>query len=104
MKVGSEQSTDLGSLLEDEGIQPEEYATRNLLKGDIQKLLSTLNEQQQSVISMRYGLHNGGSKMTLDQIGKRMDISRERVRQVERAAIRKLRQRSQPLREYAIAG
>lgn len=104
MKVGSEQSTDLGSLLEDEGILPEEYATRNSLKADMQKLLSALNEQQQEVIGMRYGLENGGHKMTLDQIGKRMNISRERVRQVERAAIRKLRQRRAPLKEYALAG
>ncbi len=100
MKVGSEQSTELGSLLEDEGILPEEYATRSLLKSDIQKLLQTLNEQQQKVIGMRFGLETG-SKMTLNQIGESMDISRERVRQVERAALRKLRQRSAPLKEYA---
>ncbi|PZO19380.1 MAG: RNA polymerase sigma factor, RpoD/SigA family [Leptolyngbya foveolarum] len=102
MKVGNEQSTDLGSLLEDEGILPEEYATHSLLKSDIQKLLQTLNEQQQKVIGMRFGLETG-SKMTLNQIGESMDISRERVRQVERAALRKLRQRSAPLKEYATA-
>lgn len=102
MKIGSEQSTDLGSLLEDEGILPEEYATRSLLKSDIQSLLQTLNEQQRDVIGMRFGLETG-SKMTLNQIGESMGISRERVRQVERAALRKLRQRSAPLKEYATA-
>ena len=102
MKIGSEQNTDLGALLEDEGILPEEYATRNLLKSDLQKLLLTLSEQQQEVIKLRFGLDTG-SKMTLNEVGERMGVSRERIRQVERAALRKLRQRSAPLKEYALA-
>ena len=102
MKIGGEQTTELGDLLEDEGLLPEEYATQNLLKQDIRKLLSTLTEQQQSVISLRFGLDTG-SKLTLNQVGDRIGVSRERVRQVERAALRKLRQRSAPLKEYATA-
>ena len=102
MKIGSEQSTDLGSLLEDEAFARRVCATRSLLKSDIHSLLQTLNEQQRDVIGMRFGLETG-SKMTLNQIGESMGISRERVRQVERAALRKLRQRSAPLKEYATA-
>ena len=104
MKIGSEQNTELGALLEDEGILPEEYATRNLLKNDLSQLLSkTLSEQQRAVIRMRFGLDTG-SKMTLHQVGDSMGISRERVRQVERSALRKLRQRGASLKEYAAVG
>ena len=104
MKIGSEQNTELGALLEDEGILPEEYATRNLLKSDLSQLLSkTLSEQQRAVIRMRFGLDTG-SKMTLHQVGDSMGISRERVRQVERSALRKLRQRGASLKEYAAVG
>ncbi len=104
MKIGSEQNTELGALLEDEGILPEEYATRSLLKNDLSQLLSkTLSEQQRAVIRMRFGLDTG-SKMTLHQVGDSMGISRERVRQVERSALRKLRQRGASLKEYAAVG
>lgn len=101
MKIGSEQNTELGALLEDEGILPEEYATQKLLKSDLSQLLSkTLSEQQRAVIKMRFGLDTG-RKMTLHQIGDSMGISRERVRQVERSALRKLRQQGSSLKEYA---
>lgn len=101
MKIGSEQNTELGDLLEDEGILPEEYATQSLLKSDLNNLLLTLSEQQRDVIKMRFGLDTG-SKMTLNEIGNRMEISRERVRQVERSALRKLRQQGASLKEYAV--
>lgn len=101
MRVGAEQNTELGDLLEDEGVSPEDYATQSLLKSDLRKLLLTLSEQQRDVITMRFGL-NTGSKMTLNQIGNRMEISRERVRQVERSALRKLRQRGAAMKEYAV--
>ncbi|MGB3291523.1 MAG: RpoD/SigA family RNA polymerase sigma factor [Phormidesmis sp.] len=101
MKIGSEQNTELGDLLEDEGILPEEYATQSLLKSDLNNLLLMLSEQQRDVIRMRFGLDTG-NKMTLNEIGNYMEISRERVRQVERSALRKLRQRGTSLREYAV--
>lgn len=100
MKIGSEQNTELGDLLEDEGVSPEDYANQSLLKSDLRRLLQTLSEQQRKVITMRFGL-NTGSKMTLNQIGNCMEISRERVRQVERSALRKLRQRGAGMKEYA---
>ena len=102
MKIGSEQNTELGALLEDDGVLPEEYATQNLLKSDLRKLLANLTDQQQNVIKLRFGLDTG-SKMTLNEVGNQMDISRERVRQVERSALRKLRQRGSALKEYAMA-
>ncbi|KPQ34555.1 MAG: RNA polymerase nonessential primary-like sigma factor [Phormidesmis priestleyi Ana] len=103
MKVGSEQNTELGALLEDEGILPEDYATQSLLKRDLAQLLSaTLSDQQKAIVKMRYGLETG-SKMTLSQISERMGISRERVRQVERSALRRLRQQGASLREYTAA-
>ncbi len=103
MKIGSEQNTELGALLEDDGVLPEEYATQSLLKSDLRKLLANLTDQQQNVIKLRFGLDTG-SKMTLNEVGNQMDISRERVRQVERSALRKLRQRGSALKEYAMAG
>ncbi len=103
MKIGSEQNTELGALLEDEGILPEEYAAQSLMKSDLRKLMLSLSEQQRNVVKMRFGLDTG-SKMTLNEIGNCMGISRERVRQVERSALRKLRQRGASLKEYAVAG
>ena len=100
MKIGSEQNTELGALLEDEGILPEEYAAQSLLKSNLRKLMLILSEQQRDVVKMRFGLDTG-SKMTLNEIGNCMGISRERVRQVERSALRKLRQRGTALKDYA---
>ncbi|MEN8447301.1 MAG: RNA polymerase sigma factor, RpoD/SigA family [Cyanobacteria bacterium J06555_13] len=102
MKIGSEQNTALGELLEDEGMLPEEYATRSLLKFDLKQLLQTLSDQQQEVIRRRFGI-DADSKMTLRQVGECMSISPERVRQVERAALRRLRQRGRGLKEYMMA-
>ena len=102
MKVGAEQTTALGDLLEDEGMLPEEYATRSLLRNDIRKLLLKLTDQQRTVIRMRFGFETG-SKLTLNQIGERMNISRERVRQVERSALRMLRRRGSAIKEYTTA-
>lgn len=100
MKIGSEQNTELGALLEDTGILPEEYAAQSLMKSNLRKLMLILSEQQRDVVKMRFGLDTG-SKMTLNEIGNCMGISRERVRQVERAALRKLRQRGTALKDYA---
>ncbi len=99
MRVGSEQSTELGALLEADTPTPEEYATKKLLKNDIRQLLMKLSGRQGEVIRMRYGL-DSGQKMTLAQIGKNLDISRERVRQIERTALRHLRRTGAGLKSY----
>lgn len=100
MLIGKNQDTELGELLKDNGLLPEEYAAQRLLKTDLNKLLSSLTEQQQAVIRMRYGLEHG-QPMTLDQIGKQLGVSRERVRQVEKAALGTLRRRGAAMKEYA---
>ena len=102
MKIGSEQNTALGELLEDDGLLPEEYATQKLLKFDLKQLLQTLTEQQQEVVRRRFGL-DADHKMTLRQVGEYMGISPERVRQVERAALRRLRQRGHAMKAYMTA-
>ncbi|MEL6353346.1 MAG: RpoD/SigA family RNA polymerase sigma factor [Cyanobacteria bacterium J06627_28] len=102
MRIGSEQDTELGALLEADNMQPEEYVTQSLLKQDIRQLLQRLTARQRDVIRMRYGLDTG-KKMTLAQIGSSLDISRERVRQIERTALRLLRKQGSGLREYASA-
>ncbi|MEL6263484.1 MAG: RNA polymerase sigma factor, RpoD/SigA family [Cyanobacteria bacterium J06626_6] len=103
MRIGDDQNTELGALLEADTPSPEEYATQKLLKRDLRRLIDTLSERQQAVISMRFGLEDGQRK-TLSQIGTALDISRERVRQIERQSLRRLRQKGKALKEYAIAG
>ena len=103
MRIGSEQNTELGALLESDTPTPEEYATQKLLKQDLRKMLMQLSGRQGEVIRMRYGL-DSGTKMTLAQIGQNLDISRERVRQIERTALRQLRRQGAGLRSYVAAG
>ncbi|MEO0647204.1 MAG: RNA polymerase sigma factor, RpoD/SigA family [Cyanobacteria bacterium J06650_10] len=102
MKIGSEQNTDLGSLLEADTQTPEEFATEKLLKRDIRTLLGKLSDRQSDVIRMRFGL-DSGTKMTLAQVGRNLEISRERVRQIERKALRTLRRQGGPLKAYVMA-
>ena len=74
----------------------------SLRHADIRDVIATLEEREQDVIRMRYGLDDGVPR-TLDQIGRRFGLSRERVRQIEREVMRKLRDgnRADKLREYA---
>ncbi|MEL6902672.1 MAG: RNA polymerase sigma factor, RpoD/SigA family [Cyanobacteria bacterium J06606_4] len=103
MRIGDDQNTELGALLEADTQSPEEYATQKLLKRDLRRLMESLSERQQTVINMRFGLDDGQRK-TLSQIGTALNISRERVRQIERQALRSLRRKGKALKEYAIAG
>ena len=102
MRVGDNKDTQLSDLLEDDGQTPEDFATQSSLKGDLRILMADLTPQQQTVISLRFGLEDG-KNMTLAKIGDILDISRERVRQIEREALTKLRKRRGDMREY-IAG
>ena len=102
MKIGSDQGTELGELLESDTPSPEDYTTQSLLKRDLAELLRSLPDRQRDVIRMRFGIDDGQRK-TLAQIGTRLDISRERVRQIERKALRVLRKKGRGLKEYAIA-
>jgi RNA polymerase nonessential primary-like sigma factor len=103
MPVGSEEDAPLGDFIEDgEATDAESAVISGLLHDDLRRVLSTLDEREQSVIRLRYGLDDG-QPHTLDQIGKRFGLSRERVRQIEREVMSKLRQgeRAERLRAYA---
>jgi len=99
LRVGDNQDTELVELLEDTGPSPEDYAAQSSLKSELARLMSDLTPQQQEVLSLRFGLQDGQT-MTLAKIGSMLDISRERVRQIEREALTKLRKRQTDMREY----
>ena len=103
MPVGSDEEAPLGDFIEDsEATSAETVVIANLLHSDIRLVLGTLDEREQAVIMMRFGLDDGQPR-TLDQIGRAFGLSRERVRQIERDVMGKLRQgdRADKLRAYA---
>jgi len=103
MPVGAEEDAPLGDFIEDgEATDAESAVISGLLHDDLWRVLGTLDDREQSVIRLRYGLDDG-QPHTLDQIGKRFGLSRERVRQIEREVMSKLRQgeRAEKLRAYA---
>ena len=105
MPVGSEEEAPLGDFIEDaEATDAESTVISGLLHDDMRRVISTLDEREQNVIRMRYGLDDGQPR-TLDQIGKRFGLSRERVRQIEREVMSKLREgdRASRLKSYASA-
>jgi len=99
LRVGDNQDTELVELLEDDGITPEDFATHSSLRGDLERLMADLTPQQHEVLTLRYGLIDG-QPLTLAKIGAHLGISRERVRQLEREALKKLRKRKSDVREY----
>ncbi len=99
LRVGDNQDTELGELLEDTGPSPEDYATQASLRSDLENMMAELTPQQREVLALRFGLEDGQS-MTLAKIGERLKISRERVRQIEREALAKLRKRKADMNEY----
>jgi RNA polymerase nonessential primary-like sigma factor len=99
LRVGDNQDTELGELLEDTGPSPEDFAAQSALRTELEQLMADLTPQQREVLSLRFGLSDGQS-LTLAKIGDRLNISRERVRQIEREALTKLRKRRADIREY----
>ena len=99
IKVGDNNDTELGDILVDGGQSPEDFATRSSLKNDLASLISELSSQQQEVIGLRFGLEDS-KPMTLAKIGESLGISRERVRQIEREALSRLRKRKTVISEY----
>jgi RNA polymerase nonessential primary-like sigma factor len=103
MPVGSDEDAPLGDFIEDgEATDAESAVISGLLQDDLRRVLGTLDDREQSVIRLRYGLDDGQPR-TLDQIGRHFGLSRERVRQIEREVMAKLRQgdRAERLRAYA---
>lgn len=100
--VGKEEDTRLKEFIEDETtLSPFEAASRELLKGHIDEVLQTLNQRERKVLELRFGLKDGRSR-TLEEVGKEFGVTRERIRQIEAKALRKLRHpsRSKRLRDY----
>jgi RNA polymerase nonessential primary-like sigma factor len=102
VRVGDNQDTELSDLLEDEGISPDNFITQELLRQDLNNLLLELTPQQREVLSLRFGLEDG-KELSLAKIGQRLNISRERVRQLEHQALAQLRRRRSNVREYIVA-
>lgn len=91
MRVGEDQEIELGDLLEDSGKQPEDFNIQSCLSTDLESLLANLTSQQREVLVLRFGLANG-EPLTLAKIGDLLNVTRERVRQVEKQALDQLRQ------------
>ncbi len=102
LRVGDNQDTELVELLEDTGPSPEDFVVQSSMQVDLEKLMADLTPQQREVLALRFGLADGQA-LTLAKIGDRLNISRERVRQIEREALSKLRKRKADMREYIAA-
>jgi RNA polymerase nonessential primary-like sigma factor len=100
-KVGKEKDTELGDLLETDEISPEDLLVRESLQRDLQELLADLTSRERDVIEMRFGLLDG-TPYSLSDVGRALELSRERVRQIEAKALQKLRQpkRRNRIRDY----
>ncbi|MDJ0695798.1 MAG: RNA polymerase sigma factor, RpoD/SigA family [Mastigocoleus sp. MO_167.B18] len=99
LRLGDNHDTELGEMLEDTSASPEEFVTQSSLSYDLERLMGELTPQQREVISLRFGLIDGQT-MTLAKIGEQLNISRERVRQIEREALTKLRKYKTSINEY----
>jgi len=100
--VGEEKDSRLKEFIPDEGLKrPEEVAADLLLKGQLKDVLGTLNPREQKVLELRFGLKDGRTR-TLEEVGREFGVTRERIRQIEAKALRKLRHpsRSKKLRDY----
>lgn len=98
----NEDSTELGDFIEDESVvEPVDAASKELLREQIRNVLSYLSDREREVLEMRFGL-NDGKDHTLEEVGKEFGVTRERIRQIEAKALRKLRHpsRSKSLRDY----
>lgn len=102
VRVGDNQDTELSELLEDQGISPDHYITQELLRQDLTNLMAELTPQQRAVLTLRFGLEDG-KELSLAKIGKKLSISRERVRQLEHQALAQLRRRRANVKEYLAA-
>ncbi|MFN6460472.1 MAG: RNA polymerase sigma factor, RpoD/SigA family [Nostoc sp. DedVER02] len=99
VKVGDNQDTELQEMLEDSGPSPEYYTNQEFLRQDLNNLLAELTPQQREVLALRFGLEDG-NEMSLAKVGERLNLSRERVRQLEHQALAHLRRRRANVQEY----
>ena len=102
--IGEEDDSHLGDFVPDESnMSPEEYATNEILKEEIQSVLETLQEREKEVLELRFGLKDGTCH-TLEEVGKKFNVTRERIRQIEAKALRKLRHpsRAKKLKDFMV--
>lgn len=99
--IGKEEDSRLGDFIESDGETPEDQVSKNLLREDLESVLGTLSPRERDVLRLRYGLDDGRMK-TLEEIGQIFNVTRERIRQIEAKALRKLRHpnRNSVLKEY----
>ena len=100
--IGEEEDSHLGDFLQDDNVPvPADAAAFTLLKEQLEEVLGTLTEREQKVLTLRFGLEDGRAR-TLEEVGKEFNVTRERIRQIEAKALRKLRHpsRSRKLKDY----
>lgn len=100
--IGEEEDSHLGDFIQDDNVPvPAEAAAQTLLKEQLDEVLDTLTDREQKVLRLRFGMNDGRAR-TLEEVGKEFDVTRERIRQIEAKALRKLRHpsRSRKLRDY----
>ena len=100
--IGEEEDSHLGDFIQDDNVPvPAEAAAATLLKEHLGEVLDTLTDREQKVLRLRFGMNDGRAR-TLEEVGKEFDVTRERIRQIEAKALRKLRHpsRSRKLRDY----
>jgi len=99
--IGKEEDSRLGDFIESDGETPEDQVSKSLLREDLESVLGTLSPRERDVLRLRYGLDDGRMK-TLEEIGQIFNVTRERIRQIEAKALRKLRHpnRNSILKEY----
>ncbi len=99
--IGKEEDSRLGDFIESDGETPEDQVSKNLLREDLESVLNSLSPRERDVLRLRYGLDDGRMK-TLEEIGQIFNVTRERIRQIEAKALRKLRHpnRNSILKEY----
>src|SRR5690625_7958813 len=100
--IGEEDDSQLGDFIEDqEAISPSDHAAYELLKEQQEEVLDTLTDREENVLRLRFGLDDGRTR-TLEEVGKVIGVTRERIRQIEAKALRKLRHpsRSKQLKDF----
>ena len=100
--IGEEDDSHLGDFIEDkDAMSPDQYANNQLLKDEINSVLSTLTEREEKVLRLRFGLYDGRTR-TLEEVGREFNVTRERIRQIEAKALRKIKHptRSKRLKDF----
>jgi RNA polymerase primary sigma factor len=102
MPIGEEEDSNLGDFIEDhKAPAPADAASRQMLKEQMEDVLATLSVREREVLTMRFGLEDGRSR-TLEEVGREFGVTRERIRQIEAKALRKLRHpsRAKKLKDF----